>query len=527
MQRLSLLNSVIGPVMRGPSSSHAAGPYHIASAVRQLATGQGGELVDAVVRFDPAGSFAAVYTNQGSDEGFAAGLAGVPLTDLGYRDVLGRFERDELFPLRFEVSPIEPHDHPNRVLLDVTVRQPDGWLRTDSFSATSTGGGMFLIDALDGRRIDIDGSAWTVLVHGTREGLALAAAAHPSWPRTATGAQDLAQFVLTSCPTHAELARLQAVPGVEHVRLADPSQLSLAADRDVSPMPTASAWESEPDLAAAALALEADTLGLTIPAVRALFRDRCELMLGSVERGLQAGPEADAMTFLAPSAQTVSRAELPAIIGGRFLHDAMAGALAVMEQNTARGVVVAAPTAGSAGIVPGTLYALARAGVPESDLVESLAVMALVGGVFGSRATFAAELGGCAVETGASAAMAAGGVVHVAGGDATRVFRAASLCLMNTLGLVCDPVGGEVEIPCHARNIAGVAHVQSSAIATLAGFDAVMPFDHMVAATLDVGRAMHPDLRCTGRGGCAAAWTPPRRQPTMRGFDLQPVAGSR
>ncbi|KZK78151.1 L-serine dehydratase, alpha chain [Pseudovibrio sp. W64] len=111
------------------------------------------------------------------------------------------------------------------------------------------------------------------------------------------------------------------------------------------------------------------------------------------------------------------------------------------------------------------------------------------------------------METGASAAMISAGLVHLFGGTAQQAFNAASLCLMNTLGLVCDPVGGEVEIPCHARNIAGIAHAQSSAVASLSGFDAVLPFDEMVISTQKVGKQMHSDLRCTARGGCAATPT--------------------
>ena len=105
------------------------------------------------------------------------------------------------------------------------------------------------------------------------------------------------------------------------------------------------------------------------------------------------------------------------------------------------------------------------------------------------------------------AAMAAAGITYYFGGTPVQIIGAASICLMNTLGLVCDPVGGEVEIPCHARNIAGVGHALSAATAALSGFDAVIPFDELVDQTVKVGKLMHPDLRCTARGGCAATAT--------------------
>ena len=133
--------------------------------------------------------------------------------------------------------------------------------------------------------------------------------------------------------------------------------------------------------------------------------------------------------------------------------------------------------------------------------------MALIGAMFAAQASFAAETAGCSVETGASAAMAAAGVTYHFGAGPDRVLVAASLCLMNTLGLACDPVGGEVEIPCHARNVAGIGHAWTASMAALGGFDAVIPFDELARKTVEVGSRMHADLRCTARGGCAATPT--------------------
>ncbi|WP_019970298.1 L-serine ammonia-lyase, iron-sulfur-dependent, subunit alpha [Mycobacterium sp. 141] len=457
MQDLSLLNSVIGPVMRGPSSSHSAAPYFIATTIRQLAAGPGERLERARVVFDPSGSFAAVYAQQGSDEGFAAGFLGVGLHDPDYRAALGNCGPGSTIEVVFDIEPLEDNDHPNRTVIETRVRQTDGAVRTDRFRAVSTGGGMFVVDCVNRAPINITGADRVVIDDGGR------------------------------------------------VRIAEPVQLPVVSTETLI---TSAATLISPgtDLAELALELEGRRLGLPAAQVRQYFADRLAVMLASVHAGLLADPDDDGMAFLGPSAGRVSGASLPANLSPSFLHNAMSAALAVMEQNSNRGIVVAAPTAGSAGVVPGTLYALARAGVGRSVLVDSLQVMALVGGVFAAQGTFAAEMGGCSVETGASAAMAAGGICRAMGGDADQSFQAAAMCLMNTLGLVCDPVGGAVEIPCHARNIAGVSHAYSAAMAILAGFDAVLPFDGLVQATVDVGRRMHPDLRCTGRAGCATAY---------------------
>ncbi|WP_217562296.1 L-serine ammonia-lyase, iron-sulfur-dependent, subunit alpha [Streptomyces sp. GbtcB6] len=511
MQNLSLLNSIVGPVMRGPSSSHSAGPYHIANTIRQLTAGCG-EYIDSVrIGFNPSGSFAAVYSNQGSDEGFAAGFLGIPITDDAYLDALRRFQSGQLYPFTFEVTTLVPNDHPNRVQIDVQVRQTDGNIRSDRFRAVSTGGGMFVIDDLNGHSIEVTGTEHVVLVEGDADAVPDALAREDLNWRTAVRASNrLSQFAFAAELSAEALVSIAGLSGVERVRVTGPSQLCVASTDTLLVSGAALGEPNNLGLAEKALELESIRLGLPRHEVRRLFEERLELMLTSVENGLRAAPSSDRMKFLTPSALRIKNAILPPIIGAGFLQNAMSAALAVMEQDTNRGVVVAAPTAGSAGIVPGVLFALSQVGVAESMLVDSLQVMALVGGAFAARGSFAAETGGCSVETGASAAMAAGGMSHILGAGPQQVFGAASLCLMNTLGLVCDPVGGEVEIPCHARNIAGVSHAYAASIATLAGFDAVLPFDDVVQATVDVGKLMHPDLRCTGRGGCAAFCPAPK-----------------
>lgn len=510
MQDLSLLNSVVGPVMRGPSSSHSAGPHHIANTIRQLATGPDERIVSVSIAFNPSGSFAAVYSNQGSDEGFAAGLLGLQVVDEGYRSALSRLESGRPFPLNICITPLVPNDHPNRAQIDVRVSQADGTTRTDRFRAVSTGGGMFVIDWLNNERIEVTGAGHTVLVEGEAGAVTAVVALHGRhWPTADRRSGHIWQFTLTVPPTAEALEAVALSAGVGRVRTAEAAQLCVVSTETLL---TSAAALQEPhvDLADRAVDFESVRLGLPRDAVRAVFDDRLRLMLASVHQGLTSVPAKDTMKLLAPSAARVHDAHLPLSLGAGLLQHAMAAALAVMEHNTNRGIVVAAPTAGSAGIVPGVLYALSQAGVPMRTLRECLQVMALVGAAFAVRGSFAAELGGCSVETGASAAMAAGGICHAMGGTAQQTFRAASLCLMNTLGLVCDPAAGEIEIPCHARNIAGVSHAFSASIATMAGFDAVMPFDDMVNATVDVGKMMHQDLRCTGRAGCAAYCPAPK-----------------
>ena len=518
MQEISLLNSVIGPVMRGPSSSHCAAPYMMAKLVRELSCSNGEVLQKAVVRFDPRGSFAPCYKAQSSDENFAAGLLGAKLTDADYRDILGRVERGEGFHFAIEVTELDNNNHPNRVDLELTLQTQDGAQRTDLYTGASVGGGMYYIDSMNGEALFLTGKTASVFVWGD----AAVTDADTIAEMLAGGGNMLLGVAVDQKHTRIEVS-LQSVPatdilgqvakrdGVTDLRFADASQYPVCAMDDLfstSDAVIAIADQQEGgSIADAALALEAKRLGLSRQATRDLFRERCELMLRVVAEGFDAKPEDNVMRFLTLRARKVRDASLPDGLGGPVLQDAIAGALSAMERDSNRGLVCAAPTAGSAGVVPGTLYGLIRHGIDIEGATDALQVMALIGAVFAARGTFAAECGGCSVETGASAAMAAAGVTQAYGGTAQQCFDAASMCLMNTLGLVCDPVGGDVEIPCHARNVAGVSHAFSSAMAVLAGFDAVLGYDELVDQTVKIGAMMHPDLRCTARGGCAATKT--------------------
>ena len=170
------------------------------------------------------------------------------------------------------------------------------------------------------------------------------------------------------------------------------------------------------------------------------------------------------------------------------------------------GVIVAAPTAGSAGVVPGCVLALSEYLGSEDRMVEdALWCAAAVGLLLSTEACVAGAEGGCQAEVGSAAAMAAAALVQLMDGTPAQSLDAASLALGNLLGLVCDPVGGLVEVPCQNRNAIGVAAAFSSAQLALSGVGSLVPFDEMTKVMLAVGRAMPPSLRETARGGIAQA----------------------
>lgn len=192
-------------------------------------------------------------------------------------------------------------------------------------------------------------------------------------------------------------------------------------------------------------------------------------------------------------------------ICGDVLSRAIIYAVAVLEVNASMGLIVAAPTAGSAGVVPGLLLALQDIyKISNSRLVDALFNAGAIGYLAMRNATVAGAVGGCQAEVGVAASMAASASVELMGGTPEQCMDAASTVLMNMLGLVCDPVGGLVEYPCQNRNAAGVANALIAAEMALSGVKQLIPFDEMLATMYAVGRRIPIELRETALGGCAA-----------------------
>ncbi|MCI7472766.1 MAG: L-serine ammonia-lyase, iron-sulfur-dependent, subunit alpha [Clostridiales bacterium] len=192
-------------------------------------------------------------------------------------------------------------------------------------------------------------------------------------------------------------------------------------------------------------------------------------------------------------------------ICGPVLQKAIAYAMAVLEVNASMGLIVAAPTAGSSGVVPGLLLALQETyHISDARIVDGLFNAGAIGYLAMRNATVAGAVGGCQAEVGIAAAMAASAAVELMGGEPEQCLSAASTVLMNMLGLVCDPVGGLVEYPCQNRNAAGVANALVAAEIALSGIRQLIPFDEMLAAMYRVGRHLPVELRETALGGCAA-----------------------
>lgn len=191
---------------------------------------------------------------------------------------------------------------------------------------------------------------------------------------------------------------------------------------------------------------------------------------------------------------------------GDLLERAVIYAMATLETNASMGLIVASPTAGSAGIVPGLLLALQEVyNYSDKYIQKALFNAGAIGYLAMRNATVAGAVGGCQAETGVAAAMAASAATELLGGTPLQCTHAASTVLMNMLGLVCDPVGGLVEYPCQNRNAAGVANALVASEMALAGITQLIPLDEMITIMYTVGKKLPAELRETALGGCATA----------------------
>ena len=195
-------------------------------------------------------------------------------------------------------------------------------------------------------------------------------------------------------------------------------------------------------------------------------------------------------------------------ICGTMLSKAIAYSLAVLETNASMGLIVAAPTAGSSGVLPGTLLAAKDSlELSNDDLYKGLLNASAIGYLLMRNASVSGAEAGCQAEVGAASAMAASALVEMCGGTPEMCLEAATFALSNLLGLVCDPIAGLVESPCQSRNAIGVANAITAAEMVLSGITQPIPFDEMADAMLRVGRSLPFELRETAMGGCAGTPT--------------------
>ncbi|WP_432291413.1 L-serine ammonia-lyase, iron-sulfur-dependent, subunit alpha [Olsenella uli] len=504
---------VLGPVMVGPSSSHTAGALRCAQVAASLVDGR-----VAQVAFTLWNSFAHTYRGHGTDRALVAGVLGLTTDDERIRDAFALADEAGL-EYSFEVGGDDATMHPNTV--DIRMESDTGAVAT--VRGESLGGGKVRISRINGVGVDVTGRYSTLFVShrdvpGVLAALAnLLAYAHVNIAfcrtyRTEQGGQAYSVFETDGAPADDVLAMVR---GLENVDYATFISLS-GAGAVVGPGVTAEELFDDGEQMLDACA----ELGLSIGGV---MRTREQMLIGEARAASEMTRVMSVMRdetsasiqkparslggFIGGEAKGLADASgrLAGALMGEVQTDAVARAMAVLERSAAMGVIVAAPTAGSAGVVPGCVLALAdHLGASDEDVAEALYCAAAIGLNIQTGACVAGAEGGCQAEVGSAAAMAAAACAQLMGATPEQALTASSLAISNLLGLVCDPVGGLVEVPCQARNAIGVAAAFSSAQLALSGVRSLVPFDQVVHAMSEVGHALPASLRETARGGLAA-----------------------
>ena len=509
--RISSTFDILGPIMAGPSSSHTAGALRIA----QLAASMCHAPVSHVT-FTLYNSFAQTYRGHGTDRALVAGTLGLHTDDPRIRDAFD-LARERGLTWEFIVAGDNPDAHPNTV--DVLLTCEDG--STTSVRGESVGGGRVRIGRINGVAVDIAGRMPTTVVeHRDVPGMLAAMTAelgragvniaYMSSYRTSPGQAAYAVFETDTPVDEQVIAAIAAQPNViDAYAVRVPGVLTLPTDLE-TPYDFSSGAEvlalcdargfsigevmrrREADLRGASES--AQLMDAVLAAMRAEVSEPLARPLPSLG-GLIGG---EARTLFAGTGG-------PCDICGPVLTKAVAYAMAVLERSATMGVIVAAPTAGSSGVVPGCVLALQEErGLSNDQVADALYCAAAVGAIVEHAASVSGAEGGCQAEVGTASAMAAAALASLLGAAPRQCLTAASVAIANLLGLVCDPVRGLVEAPCQVRNAVGVANAFTAAQMAALGIGFAIPFDEVVEAMRQVGCALPTSLRETAQGGLAA-----------------------
>ncbi|MBY0159647.1 L-serine ammonia-lyase, iron-sulfur-dependent, subunit alpha [Cytobacillus sp. FSL W8-0315] len=262
---------------------------------------------------------------------------------------------------------------------------------------------------------------------------------------------------------------------------------------------------------------EIEVTGLTRDEIIAKMDRNLTVMEQAVERGLKGVTSVTGLTG-GDAVLLQKYIQSGKALSGNILLDAVSKAVATNEVNAAMGIICATPTAGSAGVVPGTLFAVKEVLNPtRMEMIEFLFTSAAFGFVVANNASISGAAGGCQAEVGSASGMAAASIVEMAGGTPKQAAEAMAITLKNMLGLVCDPVAGLVEVPCVKRNAMGASNAMTAADMALAGITSRIPCDEVINAMFLIGQSMPSALRETAEGGLAATPTGRRLQEEIFG----------
>jgi L-serine dehydratase len=493
MTPASIFNDVIGPVMRGPSSSHCAAALRIGRLARQLMEG---DICEVLVEFDRAGPLPTTHESQGSDMGLFGGLLGWEADDERLPDSAQALA-DAGIALRFEtVDTGDPHPNTYRLTLRNGREQ-------HSLVAVSTGGGMVEVIAIDNVALNMDGGYHETLVW-------LPPGNEPHFDTGEVIRHELSDSVLWQV----KASRFVSTDGLNPIVEKRLSPVLPVPSRKNIELPFQSCAEMlthdgtlQTPLWRLAVHYECARGDLSEAEVLSRMTDIAHIVRKSIQTGI-VGTQYEDRVLGHQSGRFLERMNRGQLLDGGALNKIVLYVTAMMEVKSSMGVIVAAPTAGACAALPGAVVGMAEAmGRDDAEMAKAMLAAGLIGVFITTRWTFAAEVGGCQAEGGSAASMAAAALVTLAGGTRDQAVAASSMALQSMLGLICDPIANRVESPCLGKNVMAAANALCCANMALAGFDPLIPLDEVIDAARGVSALMPREHRCTSLGGLATTPT--------------------
>ncbi len=500
----SIFNDVIGPVMRGPSSSHCAASLRIGRLCRDLMDEQ---IDEVLIEFDPNGSLATTHKGQGSDMGLFGGFLGWEAYDERLPSYLQAVDLAGM-KIKIDIHPIGA-THPNTY--KITLKNNS---ETRKLTALSTGGGMIQVIEIDGATISMAGDFYETLIY--------VKSPQPVVDfLTKTVADEInihqGEYVFIEVKSNQFLADdlledLLSFDEVLFIKKLKPVLPVLARRNMTVPFITGNEmleYNQDKNLSLWELAIHYESARGNISHEEVLekMRNIVSIMQNAIEIGLNGTSYAD--RILGPQSVNFNRQmKNKTLVEGDVLNNVIMYTSAMMEVKSSMGVIVAAPTAGSCGALPGAVIGVATTlKLSQDDMVKAMLAAGIIGVFIAAHATFAAEVGGCMAECGSGSGMAAAGIVVLKNGTLEQSLAAASMTLQTSLGMVCDMIADRVEAPCLNRKVMAASTAISCANMALADYNHLIPLDEVIETMKKVGDAIPNTLRCTGLGGLAITKT--------------------
>ena len=522
----SIFNDVLGPIMRGPSSSHSAGALRIGRIALDLMQGK---LTNALVEYDPNGSLVTTHKSQGSDMGLFGGFLGWNADDerlVNYQQHLD--DAGINVDIRYQSYGAS---HPNTYKLTLTNDHFEHQL-----TGISTGGGVIEIVSIDEVEVQLLGDSYVLVLFVepsdkvTEQALFSMLKRQNKQLRVKFCSGDKPLIIIESSkPINTSVvSAICEDDRISHYRLLNPvmpilnnpemdlpfnnafQMLNFIKDKSQSETVYAS-------LSFIAMEYESARSGLCHQQLFEKMNEIRQVMANAVATGLTGTYFTDRL--LPAQSPTFKEKHLAGqLLPSSMLNEIVMQVTAIMEAKSSMHTIVAAPTAGSCGAMAGAVLGAAKVlGSSEEEINHALFVAGLIGVLVAKDATFAAEEAGCMAECGSGSGMAAAALVFLHGGSIEQCLTAASMALQNSFGMICDPIANRVEAPCLGKNVMAASNALSCANMALAGFDQVVPIDEVITAMAKVGAAIPHELCCTALGGLSQTPTAQRLERQLAG----------